>query len=308
MDYMSTIEYRIFRLGDDFQYARDRITLTGKRTKVLVDVGGDKAILKYPPFNYNTSEISSEKIAYELAKELGFECARAELAQGEDGTMGILNFLFTSPPKVTHTDAGAYLKTVDSSRSSFYTLSNIKSVLDDLGDNLFCDFVRTMVFDALIGEQDRHEDNWGILSGNGNGVLRISPLYDNGCSLVRDFADENKIAEYESGRKNFEDYINRSKTLLYKELEYLVEGESMRYGHFELIDRLIKSHSELVEDVLSNITSLNDERIKSIVNRIPMQLLTECHKTYIIKYIVTRKQKLTEKYIKLQARRINEEI
>ncbi len=291
--------YRIFQFGDDFQYTKERITLTGKRTKVLVDVGGSKAILKYPPLNYNTSEISSEKIAYELAKELGFECARVELAQGEDGTMGILNFLFTAPPKVTHTDAGAYLRTADfNSRSSFYTLSNIKRVLDDIEGSLFSDFVRIAIFDALIGEQDRHEDNWGIL--NDNGILRISPLYDNGCSLVRDFADENKIAEYESGKKRFDDYINRSRTLFYKEPETLVEGESGHYKHFELIDRLIEDYPELAKDALFAIASLSNESIKDIVVRIPTQLLTEQHKAYIIRYIVTRKQKLIEKMHKIR--------
>ncbi len=295
---MNADEYRIFQFGSNFQYAKERIILTGKRTKVLVDVDKSKAILKYPPLNYNTSEIASEKIAYEIAKELGFECAKVELAQGEDGTMGILNFLFTSPPKITHTDAGAYLRAADSSaRNSFYTLSNIKNVLDSIDNHLFPGFIQIMVFDALIGEQDRHEDNWGIL--NDNGTLRISPLYDNGCSLVRDFADENKIAEYESGRKRFDDYINRSKTLPYKEPERLTTGESGHYKHFELIDRLIEDYPELTEGSLSRIASLSDEKINNIVVRIPAQLLTERHKAYIIKYIITRKQKLIEKMHKI---------
>ncbi len=56
-----------------------------------------------------------------------------------------------------------------------------------------------MVFDALIGEQDRHEENWRIIQiGN---QYRISPLYDNGCSLLRNFKDEKYAKDYYDGKK-----------------------------------------------------------------------------------------------------------
>lgn len=42
-----------------------------------------------------------------------------------------------------------------------------------------------MIFDALIGEQDRHEENWWITEKQGKSF--ISPLYDNGDSLLREF-------------------------------------------------------------------------------------------------------------------------
>lgn len=38
-----------------------------------------------------------------------------------------------------------------------------------------------MVFDALIVNNDRHCDNWGVLSGS-NG-MRLTPIYDNGSSF-----------------------------------------------------------------------------------------------------------------------------
>jgi hypothetical protein len=35
-----------------------------------------------------------------------------------------------------------------------------------------------MFFDALIGNTDRHHENWGLINNE-----RLSPLYDNGISL-----------------------------------------------------------------------------------------------------------------------------
>ena len=45
-----------------------------------------------------------------------------------------------------------------------------------------------MIFDALVGEQDRHEENWGIKKFENK--YEISPLYDNGDSLLANFKNE----------------------------------------------------------------------------------------------------------------------
>lgn len=44
----------------------------------------------------------------------------------------------------------------------------------------------TLAFDAMIGNRDRHPENWGFLVHNDaeiGDVLRMAPLYDNGVSL-----------------------------------------------------------------------------------------------------------------------------
>lgn len=42
-------------------------------------------------------------------------------------------------------------------------------------------WVDTLLFDALIGNTDRHQDNWGFIFGDGS--IRLSPAFDNGTSL-----------------------------------------------------------------------------------------------------------------------------
>jgi HipA-like C-terminal domain len=47
-------------------------------------------------------------------------------------------------------------------------------------------WVDALLFDALIGNTDRHQDNWGLvfqLAGDKLSRCRLSPLYDNGTSL-----------------------------------------------------------------------------------------------------------------------------
>lgn len=45
---------------------------------------------------------------------------------------------------------------------------------------------RTLTFDALIGNTDRHPDNWGFLIRRAKGIApsaRLAPIFDNGTSL-----------------------------------------------------------------------------------------------------------------------------
>lgn len=87
-----------------------------------------------------------------------------------------------------------------------------------------------MVFDALVGETDRHEENWGITKFKDG--YKISPLYDNGCNLLRNFKDDNYANKFYNGEKSFDKYIRSSKSLIYK------DDNSKQYNLIELIEYL----------------------------------------------------------------------
>jgi hypothetical protein len=50
-------------------------------------------------------------------------------------------------------------------------------------------WAKALTFDALIGNTDRHQDNWGIIitrqteAPNKIKKMRISPVFDNGTSM-----------------------------------------------------------------------------------------------------------------------------
>lgn len=138
-----------------------------------------------------------------------------------------------------------------------------------------------MIFDALVGEQDRHEENWGIIRKDGK--YKLSPLYDNGCNLLREFQKKENAEKYYRGVKDFNAYVWRSKTLIYKE-------DGRQYKHFELIKKLYENYPKQIENEIINLEKLTDSKIENIVNKIPDYIITEKHKEYIIRYIKIRKQ------------------
>ncbi len=274
-------KYKIKKVGKDFKFIPEINNKGTRKKRVVLDNKGNKAIFKYEMYDKGCSEACSEKLSYEIAKILEYECAHIELALDENDEIGILNYLFVNLHEEEHIDAISYLKKNDEIRSQFYTLDNIKKCLDMLDKELFYQFLKIMVFDALVGEQDRHEENWGIMRINGK--YKLSPLYDNGCNLLREFRKEDFAIKYYNGLKNFDTYIKKSSTLIYKQ-------NGKRYKHFELIEYLYNSYPNQIRKEILNLEKLTDSKIEDIVNKMPDNIITIKHKEYIIRYIKTRKK------------------
>lgn len=151
-------KYQILKAKKNFYFLNQTYNAKGSRPKKLVvNSKGKKAFFKYEGRDYNVSESCSEKMCYEIAKILNYPCAKIELAKDTSNVLGVLNYLFIDINKEEHTDAVSYLNIDKKNRNQFYTISNIKKTIDELGNNLFKDFMKIMLFDALVGEQDRHE-------------------------------------------------------------------------------------------------------------------------------------------------------
>lgn len=275
-------KYKILQYGVDYVFLNN-INMKGSRPKKQVyDIKSNRrAIFKYE--NYECTEACSEKMSYEIAKLLGYKCAKIELARDENGVIGILNYLFTDTKNSEHIDAVSYINTENEDRKKFYTIENIENCLNKLDKKLFNDFLKIMVFDAFVGETDRHEENWGITIKEGK--HKISPLYDNGCNLLRTFKNEKELEKYtERGNKNFNAFIHRSKTYIYN------SENGKRYTHFELLEKLKENHEKELKKEIKKLEKISRKDIEKIVNKIPNELMTDLHKEYVIKYLVIRKE------------------
>lgn len=280
-------KYQIKKAGVDFNFISEELFIRGSRKKyVSVTNNNERAMFKYEREDYLCSEACSEKIAYEIAKCLGYNCAKIDLAEDYDGKLGVLNYYFFNSNYSSHTDIIAYLNSRKKSRNYYYTISNIKNALDKMDLKFFNYFLKIMVFDALIGEQDRHEENWGLIVKDKKRCL--SPLYDNGDSLLREFKNEKILNKYYNGVKDFNSYIYRSKTIIYK------EDNKTQFKHFELIKYLLEKYPNNMVKELNNLNKLSDVIVNRIVNKIPDNLLTIKHKKYIILYIKKRRDILLD--------------
>jgi hypothetical protein len=103
-----------------------------------------------------------------------------------------------------------------------------------LSKNWIRDFLSMFLFDIVIGNTDRHQDNWGVIIekyDRGHSKITLSPAYDNGTSLGYEIVDS-KLSQFTNPSKRLA-YINKGKHHMRKYLG------GNRFGHFEIIKELI---------------------------------------------------------------------
>ncbi|MDX1919076.1 MAG: HipA domain-containing protein [Candidatus Caenarcaniphilales bacterium] len=83
-----------------------------------------------------------------------------------------------------------------------YTLSNIIEATSHIPESQN-HWIKLLLFDALIGNTDRHDENWGIIISDGKS--RFTPIYDNGIALGWREKDD-KLAKF-----NFETFFRKFK-------------------------------------------------------------------------------------------------
>lgn len=279
--------------GKDF----DRIdgeesqVLVGTRDKVVVRTRkGRLAIFKRTRTPDANTEDCSEKIASELAKCLHYDAAEIDLAVDLADNVGILSYIFTDKEHgITHTDAIRILSGINQ-QNKYYVVADVKTKLERLYPNeeIFAGLVKILLFDALVGEYDRHASNWGVLTLK-DGSHRISPIYDTASCLMREYrkCDLSEVFGIRKDQKDFEQYLRRCPTKFRDE-----KGKKLKA--FELARNLRRDYREIVDAELRNIDELSDREIESIVLRIPESRMTKMHKQYIIRFINERKRLLAE--------------
>lgn len=130
----------------------------------------------------------------------------------------------------------------------FFTVDLIVEVLEQTqsgvvdGTSLREDFARMMAFDALVGANDRHPENWGLVyNALEPGPFRFAPIYDTARGLFWNYSDQQLTAEdARCRRKEFiEHYATHSKPLISAPAEALDLGQSP--NHFAVIEHMVGS-------------------------------------------------------------------
>lgn len=237
----------------DFYYVSDWLETSGLATKgtrdkvVLVKPGTeDTYFLKFPmfkPMRDYRPENWSEVIAYEVGTKLGFDVLRYDLAEYK-GRVGCISKNMISTEDLESLIEGHQILSsydpsydpADQKTKHLYTFEFVCEAIKHFGFSKYINhFLRTLIFDAIIGNSDRHQSNWGIIQSinieiveNNIGLTdrifkrskqegrryifhflnRPTPIYDSGCCLGREFCDD-VLQQKLNSPIQFESYIRK---------------------------------------------------------------------------------------------------
>lgn len=243
-----------------------------------------------------TYENISEKIAELIARELKINSAKIDIGTYY-GEKGCLSYNILSNNQ-SMSEGVSYISRKykkydaiigqDLDSGKYYCLDIILSSLDS--DKLKMDFLKIMIFDFIIGNSDRHSNNWAIVKTKSNKEY-FAPLYDNGSSLCA-LINENEINDYLSEDKlRFNSLVDsKSKTIV------RINGNLKKIPtHKEVLEYLCNKYYEETKGFVEMaLQRLNEEKICDVLRSVN-------------KYISHRRYKLLKKFL-LEKIRILKEI
>jgi len=132
-------------------------------------------------------------------------------------------------------------------------------------NNLFEQFLKILVFDAIIGNTDRHQDNWGFIENNKTNQLSLAPAFDNSTSLGNELVEQ-KIAGYLiHNRLKLREYIKKGRA----HIRWSDNGDDLvRLNHFDLLEKIATDSvkAKIITDHVKAMTQFSDVQIEDILN------------------------------------------
>ena len=142
-------------------------------------------------------------------------------------------------------------------------------------------FWNMFVVDALIGNTDRNNSNWGVIIRE-NGKKELAPIYDNGNCLNSKWDDE-KMQAVLSDDKRLEAESFSARRCIF-------ELEGRRLNPYHLIEKMeYEGCNEAVRNITPKMAQVMS-KIKELILEIPV--LTEIQKKFYLALIESRYEKV----------------
>ena len=154
-------------------------------------------------------------------------------------------------------------------------------------------FVGYLILDALIGNGDRHHDNWGVIvtSENGKFVFHLAPAFDNASSLGR---EQNSAAlkrrlTTQDRRSDVEAYAGKCRSAFYG------PGPSPRpMTSREMLVALIEAHPVPAKFWAQKAVNLSDETLEAILDQIDGGFISAEANQFALRLLRFNKRQISE--------------
>ena len=185
-----------------------------------------------------------------------------------------------------------------------------------------------LVLDALIGNRDRHQENWAVISSPGRIVVhtgpedgekgnsslrfvtstgeikvfrfekeqRLAPIYDSGTSLGHNLTEEGIQAHLESA-------VKMSRYAFGPKAKSHIRWEGQKLPHFSLLSRIVVQEPEVMREAIASVTlNFSPKRVERLLKMVdkdydhdnPTFAITPARKEFILRLLILRAQKLEE--------------
>ncbi len=251
-------------------WEREDAETMGARDKVWVADRGQRWLFKAPRARglYEPgADLWAELIASGVAALLGTPAAEV-LPATLDGIHGVISKSVGGPLVHGNELLAARNPAYDSAGKGHvagYDLDSIQGALADYdgsepGLTAYESFIGYLIFDAVVGNTDRHHENWALVQA----TSRLAPSYDHGVSLGYNATEADRVDVARFAR----------------------QGRSRHFpGRLTLVDlaqRAVASLAGSVGDqLLGRVAALDLRRVEEVVSGVPADWMSEAARTFV---------------------------
>ena len=264
--------------------------------KISVLYNGEQYMLKFPPFPTINKEMSytnsciSEYIGCKVFESVGIPVQETVIgtytSKGKEKVVVACKD-FTSQGITLQDFASLKNRIIDSERNGYGTeLADILSTIDEQtamdSETLKTRFWDMFIVDALIGNWDRHNGNWGFLYNNATDEVTLAPVFDCGSSLYPQ-ADEDLMKKILSDKNELN---HRIFDIPLSAVTY--NGKKINYFKF-LSEGKFPDCNKALKRIASRIDM---EKIYEIIDNTPT--ITELQKEFYKTMLTARKERIID--------------
>ena len=264
--------------------------------KISVLYNGEQYMLKFPPFPTINKEMSytnsciSEYIGCKVFESVGIPVQETVIgtytSKGKEKVVVACKD-FTSQGITLQDFASLKNRIIDSERNGYGTeLADILSTIDEQtamdSETLKTRFWDMFIVDALIGNWDRHNGNWGFLYNNATDEVTLAPVFDCGSSLYPQ-ADEDLMKKILSDKNELN---HRIFDIPLSAITY--NGKKINYFNF-LSEGKFSDCNKALKRIASRIDM---KKIYEIIDNTPT--ITELQKEFYKTMLTARKERIID--------------
>lgn len=242
----------------------------------------------------------AEIIAYQIGCLLGVEVPPAFASfNPEDDTCGALIEWFYVDNKAIYVQGGNYMQLAipdyelkTGAQHNFHSVTVISRGINQRGNKLSNwqqYWGEAFLFDALIGNTDRHQDNWGVLYWKNFDDIHLkakfSPLFDNGTSLGHEIFPINTKSWTD---ERFIFYVRRG----YHHMKWQLRSPKQP-KHIEMLELITQDKPQLKKHLFNMINSFSVDEFRNkleFLEKIEMKVpLTTARSELYFKLVSIRK-------------------
>ncbi len=263
--------------------------------KIAVEYDGRQYMLKFPPSGIQkptdlsyTNSCISEHLGSSIFNMLGISAQYTLLGvftvNGKEKVVCACGD-FTADGKTLYDFCSVKNTVIDSEHGGSGT--ELSDILESIEKQQFVNpekllehFWNVFVVDALLGNFDRHNGNWGFLYDSKTDTAEIAPIFDCGSCLLPQ-ADEKVMRNVLNNEDELNARIYRFPTSAVK-----LDGQKINYYDFLMSGE----YDDCDEAIVRIVPRIDMEKIEQLINETPY--ITDLQKDFYKAYINARYEKI----------------